>query len=111
MERNHSFEQKRMLKEHEKRRKERRNKRIIGIIAFIIVTTLFITPLYIKANKQRLCTIHSIEDNRIIVRHPNNKLYGFITDKPEFFKEDMEITVIFDELTDWDKNYKIKGVK
>ena len=87
MEKNYSFEQKRMLKEQQRKRKERRNKRIIGMISLIIVVTLFITPLHIKANKERVCTIHSIENNRVIVRHPNNKLYGFITDKPEFYEK------------------------
>jgi hypothetical protein len=111
MEKNHSFEQKRMLKEQQRKRKERRKNRIISVISFVVILYFLISPLYSKANKERVCTIHSIEDNRVIVRHPNNKLYSFITDKPEFFKEDIEITVIFNELTDWDKNYKIKGVK
>lgn len=111
MERNYSLEQKRLLKEHRRKRKERRNKRIMSIIAFIVISSLLITPLYIKANQPRECTIHSIEGNTIIIRHPNNKFYSFTTDTPEKFKEDTIITVIFNELTDWDKNYIIKRVK
>lgn len=108
---NYSFEQKQLLREIKRNKKERRNKRILGIFAFILVLGLFITPLYMKANKARECAIHSIEGNTIIVRHPNDKLYSFTTDTPEMFKEDTMITVVFDELTDWDKNYVIKGVK
>ena len=111
MERNYSLEQKQWLKEHKIKMRERRNKRIFGVIAFILASILFIAPLYMKANKIRKCAIHSIKGNTIVIRHPNDKLYSFITDTPEQFEEDTIITVIFDELTDWEKNYIIKGVK
>lgn len=111
MERNHSIESKMTLRRIQKNKRERRNKRILGVIAFVIALGLFLTPLYMKANKARECAIHSIEGNTIIVRHPNDKLYSFTTDNPEVFEEDTVITVIFDELTDWDKNYIAKGVK
>ena len=111
MERNHSLESKMALRRIQKNKRERRNKRIFGVIAFILASILFITPLYMKANKLRECTIHSIEGNIIVVRHPNDKLYSFITDTPKQFEEDTMITVIFDELTDWNKHYYIKGVK
>ncbi len=108
---NYTLEQKQLLKEHRRKRKERRNKRILGVLTFIIIASLLITPLHLKANIYRECSIHSIEGNVIVVRHPNDKLYSFITDTPEIFEEDTMITVIFNELTDWDKNYIIKGVK
>lgn len=111
MERNHSLESKMALRRIQKNKRERRNKRIFSVIAFVIALGLFITPLYMKANKARECAIHSIEGNTIIVRHPNDKLYSFTTDTPKQFEKDTMITVIFDELTDWDKNYYIKGVK
>lgn len=111
MERNHSIEGKRTFRQIQKNKRERRNKRIFGVIAFIVALSIFIIPLHMKANKARECAIHSIEGNTIIVRHPNDKLYSFTTDTPEQFEEDTMITVIFDELTDWDKNYYIKGVK
>lgn len=111
MERNYSLEQKQLIKEHRRKRKERRNKRIFGVIAFVIALGLFLTPLYMKANKARECVIHSVEGNTVIVRHPNDKLYSFTTDTPKVFEKDTIITVVFDELTDWDKNYIIKGVK
>lgn len=111
MERNYSLEQKKLLKEHKIKMRERRNKRIMGIVAFIVISSLLITPLCIKANKPRECAIHSIEGNTVIVRHPNDNLYSFTTDTPEQFEEDTMITVIFDELTNWNKNYIAKGVK
>lgn len=111
MERNHSLEGKRTFRQIQKNKRERRNKRIFGVIAFILASVLFITPLHLKANIYRECSIHSIEGNVIVVRHPNDKLYSFTTDTPELFEEDTMITVIFNELTDWDKNYIIKGVK
>ena len=107
---NYTFEQKQLLKEQQRKRKERRNKRILGLLTFIIAS-LLITPLYMKANRIRECAIYSIEDNIIVVRHPNDKLYSFTVNNPELFEEDTMITVIFDELTDWDKNYIAKGVK
>lgn len=110
MERNYSLEQKQWLKEQQRKRKERRNKRIFGVIAFILTSVLFITPLHLKANKARECVIHSVEGNTVVVRHPNDKLYSFTTDIPEQFEEDTMITVVFDELTDWE-DYIAKGVK
>ena len=111
MERNHSLESKMALRRIQNNKRERRNKRILGVIAFFLGVSLFVTPLYIKANNPRECVIHSIEGDVIIVRHPNDKLYSFTTDAPDQFEEDTIITVIFNELTDWDKNYIIKGVK
>lgn len=111
MEKNYSFEGRIFLREVQRKKKERRNKRILWVIAFISILALLITPLYIKANKLRECAIHSIEGNTVVVRHPNDKLYSFTTDNPEKFEEDTMITVIFDELTDWDKHYIIKKVK
>lgn len=111
MERNYSLESKMALRRIQNNKRERRNKRIFDVVAFILSSVLFIAPLYMKANKARECAIHSIEGNTIIVRHPNDKLYSFTTDTPEQFEEDTMITVIFDELTDWDKNYIAKGVK
>lgn len=111
MERNYSFEQRRLLRKIRKNKKERRNRRILGILGFVLITVLVFTPLYMKTNTTRECAIHSIEGNTVIVRHPNDNLYSFTTNTPELFKEDTMITVVFDELTDWDKNYIIKGVK
>ena len=111
MEKNYSLEQKQWLKEQQRKRKERRNKRILNVCSFIVITSLIITPLYLKANKSRECVIHSVEDNTVVVRHPNNNLYSFTTDTPEQFKKETVITVIFNELHDWDKEYTIKGVK
>jgi len=111
MEKNYSFEGRRFLREVQRKKRERRNKRILGVIVFISILALLITPLYVKSNRTRECAIHSIEGNTIIIRHPNDKLYSFTTDNPEQFEEDTMITVIFDELTDWDKNYIIKSVK
>ena len=108
---NHSFEQRQLLRKIRKNKIERRNKRIFGVIAFIVALSIFIIPLHMKANTPRECIIHSVEGNTVIVRHPNDKLYSFTTDTPEQFEEDTMITVVFDELTDWDKNYYIKGVK
>ena len=111
MERNHSLEGKRTFRQIQKNKRERRNKRIFGVIAFILASILFITSLYMKANKSRECTIHSIEGNIIVVRHPNDKLYSFTTDTPEQFEKDTIITVVFDELYDKDDDFVAKGVK
>lgn len=111
MERNHSLESKMALRRIQNNKRERRNKRIFGIIAFIVALSIFIIPLHMKANTPRECIIHSVEGNTVIIRHPNDKLYSFTTDTPEQFEKNTVITVIFDELTDWDKNYIAKGVK
>ena len=100
-----------ILQMQNKRRKERRRKNIIEVISFVLIAGIITIPLYNKANKERICSVYSVSENSITVRHPNGLLYDFYTDNPKQFEEDIVITVIFNELTDWEKNYTIKSIK
>ena len=100
-----------ILKMQNKRRKERRRKNIVEVILFVLIAGIITIPLYNKANKERICYVHSVNENSITVRHPNGGLYDFYTDNSKQYEKDILITVIFNELTDWKKNYVAKGVK
>lgn len=108
---NYTFEQKQLLKKIRKNKKERRMENYRNVCIAILLIGIIATPIYCKANRVRKCIVYSVLENKITVQHPNGCLYSFITDNSEQFKENEIITVIFDEFTDWNKNYYIKGVK
>lgn len=97
---NHSFEQRQLLRKIRKNKIERRHNRIKIVGMFLLVGLLFSSGLYIKGNVPRECAIHSIDKNVLTVRHPkNNNLYKLEVSDPQNYKEDTMITVVFDEIT------------
>lgn len=97
---NHSFEQRQLLRKIRKNKIERRNNRINIVGMFLLVGLLFSSGLYIKSNVPRECSIYSIDENVLTVRHPkNNNLYKLEVSDPQNYEEDTIVTVVFDELT------------
>ena len=66
-----------------------------------------------KLHRTRECVITNVNDDNlsIIVQHPNGLEYGCYVDCTENLDEGETIKVVFDELTEWEKNYRIKEIK
>lgn len=94
---------KRRMKTRKKLRKERRFAMLL-----LIVVTLFGVSIYNKTHTERKCIITNIQGSVITVEHPNGLEYSF---EMEEYEKGEVVPVIFDELTDWEKNYKINSIK
>ena len=87
-----------------KKLKEERKHAILLLIVFILFGVL----IYNKTHTKRECVITDIQGSTITVKHPNDLEYSFTT--KEYKKGDV-VTVYVDELTDWEKNYKINSIQ
>ena len=83
----------------------------------VIITAMLCTMgslVYSKSHKVRLCEICYMDENSVIVTHPNGLNYKYVHTDKEFAKEynkgDM-IKISFDELASWEKDYTINSIK
>ena len=95
------------IERRRKTRKKIREERKTAML-FIIVVILFCSLIYNKTHTKRECVITDIQGGVITVKHPNNLEYSFTTKE---YKEGDVVTVYVDELTDWEKNYKINSIQ
>jgi hypothetical protein len=95
------------IERRRKTRKKIREEKKCAIL-LIIVVTLFGVSIYNKTHTKRECVITDIQGDTITVKHPNNLEYSF---KTKEYKEGDIVTVSVDELTDWEKNYKINSIQ
>lgn len=82
---------------------------IIGVLIICSLSYLW----FGKLHRTRECVVTNVNDDNltIIVQHPNGLEYGCNVDCTENFDEGEIVKVIFNELTDWEKNYRIKEIK
>lgn len=82
------------------------------IIAIVIIT-LGCGVWFGKLHRTRECVVTNVSHDRLVVtvQHPNGMTYGCKVDCTENISEGETVRVVFDEMTDWEKNYRIKEIK
>jgi len=78
--------------------------------AFTIVLIIALAAIWFgKIHRVRECTVTNVNDSTLVitVQHPNGWTYNYQSDCTENLDEGEVIKVIFNELTDWEKNYTI----
>ena len=95
------------IERRRKTRKKIREERKSAMLLFVVVI-LFGVLIYNKTHTKRECVITDIQGNTITVKHPNALEYSFTTKE---YKEGDIVTAYVDELTDWEKNYKINSIQ
>lgn len=79
-------------------------------ILLIALVVLLASALWFgKMHRTRECVITNVNDNTLVitVQHPNGWTYNYQADCTENLDEGEVIKVIFNEMTDWEKNYTI----
>ena len=80
----------------------------------IMVSLLIICGLsslwFGKLRRTREVEVVTYVDNIVTVQHPNTLFYHFETVETYECKRGDKIKVVFDELTDWEKDYKIVDI-
>lgn len=83
----------------------------------IIVSVLIVCSLsslwFGKLHRTRECIVTNVNHDRLIVtlQHPNGLAYDYNVDCIENISKGEVVRVVFDELTDWEKNYRVKGIR
>jgi hypothetical protein len=83
----------------------------------IIVSVLIVCSLsslwFGKLHRTRECIVTNVDYDRLIVtlQHPNGWTYDCNVDCTENISEGEIVRVVFDEMTDWEKNYRVKEIK
>ena len=79
---------------------------IVGLLIVCSLSTLW----FGKLHRTREVEVVTCVDNIVTVQHPNTLFYQFETIGTYEYKQGDKIKVVFDEMTDWEKNYRVVGV-
>ena len=88
-------------------------KRRRRFFSFILAATLVVAlggGLYSKIHHIEYCKVVNVVNNTIFVQHSNGLTYMVAVEDPENYQDVETAKVIFDQLTDWEKNYIIKDI-
>lgn len=79
------------------------------ILSIVLVVVLASALWFGKLHRTRECIITNVNDDNLTIRvqHPNGLEYGCNVDCTENLDEGEVIKVIFNEMTDWEKNYSV----
>lgn len=69
-----------------------------------------IVALWNKTHKTYICDISFVNDSIVYVTHPNGLEYGVVVKNPEAYQDGNTAKVVFNQLTDWEKNYYIVDI-
>ena len=77
------------------------------VIGLLVVCSLSVW--FGKIHRVRECTVTNVNDSTLVitVQHPNGWTYDYQADCTENLYEGEVIKVIFNEMTDWEKNYSV----
>lgn len=83
------------------------------MIMFAVVVALSCGVWFGKLHRTRECTVTNVSHDKLIVtvQHPNGMTYDCNVDCTENISEGEVVRVVFDELTDWEKNYRAKEIR
>ena len=94
-------------------KKRNMRKRRRRFFSFILAATLIVAfggGVYSKMNHVETCKIINVINNTVCVKHSNGLTYSVVVEDPENYRDADTATVVFDQLTDWEKYYKIKDI-
>ena len=83
------------------------------MIVFTVVVALGCGVWFGKLHRTRECVVTNVSHDKLIVtvQHPNGLTYKCNVDCTENISKGKMVKVVFDELTDWEKNYIAKEIK
>lgn len=94
-----------------KRVKMMKRRRIFFSTIVVIMTSIILCgQLWSKSHKTYICNIDFVNDSIVYVTHPNGLEYGVVVENPEAYQNENTAKVVFNQLTDWEKNYYIVDI-
>ena len=106
------FTKKVFLQKQGRRKTQRTIQTLCKIITGVIIISCSCGCVLNKTHKVRECTVTNVNDSTLVitVQHPNGWTYDYQADCTENISEGETIKVIFNELTDWEKNYSVVNI-
>lgn len=82
---------------------------VIAIVMVVLTCGIW----FGKFHRTRECVVTNVSHDELIVtvQHPNGITYDCNVDCTENISEGEIVRVVFDEMTDWEKNYRIKEIR
>ena len=82
------------------------------ILSIVLVVLLASELWFGKLHRTRECIVTNVNHEELVVtvQHPNGWTYYCSVDCTENITEGEKVKVIFNEMTDWEKNYKISKI-
>ena len=95
-----------------KRKEELKNNRKTLILTLLLLSVISSGIYFGKLHRTRECVVTNVSHDRLVVtvQHPNGWTYDYYADCTENITEGETIKVIFNELTDWEKNYSVINI-
>ena len=94
-------------------RKKMMLKRRRRFFSVILAATLIVAlggGMYEKMNHVENCKVLNVVENTVFVKHSNGLTYMVAVDNPENYQDIETARVVFNQLTDWEKNYTITDI-
>ena len=88
----------------------KRRRRFFSVVLVVVLVATMGGGMYEKMHHVEYCKVLNVVDNTVFVRHSNGLTYAVAVSDPELYWDTETAKVIFDQLTDWDKNYYIKDI-
>ena len=94
------------------RRKEqmKRRRRFFSMFLIVAIIATIGGGVYSKIHHVESCEILNVVENTVYVKHANGLTYAVDVKDPEVYQDIDTAKVIFDQLTDWEKNYYIVDI-
>ena len=97
------------MKMTKKEQMKRRRYFFSAILLVVLVATMG-GCIHSKMHHVENCKVIGIMDNTVFVRHSNGLTYAVDVEDPEAYKNIDTVKVVFNQFTDWEKNYTITNI-
>ena len=88
----------------------RRRRKFFSVILAVALFTALGGCVFLKTHHVEYCQVLNVVNNTIFVRHSNGLTYMVAVDNPENYQDIETARVVFNQLTDWEKNYTITDI-
>lgn len=88
----------------------KRRRRFFSVILVVALVATLGGGMYEKMNHVENCKVLNVVENTVFVKHSNGLTYMVAVSDPENYQDVETARVVFDQLTDWSKYYKIKDI-
>ena len=88
----------------------KRRRRFFSVVLVVVLVATMGGGMYEKMHHVENCKVLNVVNNTVFVKHSNGLTYMVAVEDPEIYRDTEIAKVVFDQLTDWSKYYKIKDI-
>lgn len=88
----------------------KQRRRFFFVILIVVLVATLGGGMYEKIHHVEYCKVLNVVNDTVYVKHSNGLTYSVTVSDPELYRDTDTAKVVFDQLTDWSKYYKIKDI-